>query len=422
LFQWIQSRKWLPDASIGLFFLSLLALTDYLLQGTNGLIVALLLGSSFFFFREYSALAVVLVLAGSTSEILLGVRPTVSGFAISLLVLIASALGRRGWSLAILGASIGTGLFVAWNAAFAQSVSSQFYGITLYNTDGHLWAFVFAGASLIGINGFFWLLGGFLIEFFNQRNTSRERDIVQHHNLRSALEMAEQSKRFLIASDINQTIVQQVSGMLTLTDGARYAARIDPEVAPRTLDRLVGLLRDTHTELRRLYDMLNRSVMVSAAPPNLSDLELLAITMRQAGYPTKISHQGQREALTPTVELAIYRIVFDALENVKQHNPVETQIDVQFVWSGHGLQILVKDNGLETKHRTHGAPDLTGVEEQEQDLEALTQQVVGAGITGSRERAELFGGTVEAHTVPGVGFTVNALFPGIQQYSSETIR
>jgi signal transduction histidine kinase len=384
--------------------------------------VALLLGSGFFFFREYSYSAVALVILGAGAEFLLGLHPTASGFAVAVLVGLASALGSRIWSLAILAAAVATGLLIAWNAAFNSSFTSQFYGLTVYNNQGHWWAFIFTGVSLVGVNGFAWLLGGFLIEFYRQRTANKERDIVQRHNLRTALELAEQSQRFLIASDISQGVLQQVSGMLTLTDGARYAARLDPEVAPRTLDRLVALIRDSHSELRRLFDMLNRSVMVAAAPPNLSDLELLAVTLREAGYPTAIVHQGDRLGLIPSVELAIYRIVFDATENVQQHNPVGTSIDINFVWSGHGLQILVKDNGIEVSTRENPNAEVTGQEAAEEDLLALTQQVTGAGITGLRERAELFGGTVEAHIVPGVGFTVNALFPGVEQFSAEATR
>ena len=59
------------------------------------------------------------------------------------------------------------------------------------------------------------------------------------------------------------------------------------------------------------------------------------------------------------------------------------------------------------------------LDKAEADLEALTQEVSGAGITGMRERAELFGGNIEAHFVPGVGFTLNAIFPGIEEFRQE---
>ena len=34
-----------------------------------------------------------------------------------------------------------------------------------------------------------------------------------------------------------------------------------------------------------------------------------------------------------------------------------------------------------------------------------------------RERTELFGGVFEAHLVPGVGFTVQAVFPALRYHN-----
>lgn len=422
MFQWIQSKKWLPDLVIGAFFAMVLGSIDFALQGKDGLIASLLFTFAFFFFREYAYLAIPLVIAGAVTELMLGLRPTAAGFSVSVLVFIASALGRRLWSVLIMLAGIGSGIVVAWSTAFNTSFLTQFYGIDIYNNDGRWWSFGFASVSIIGLNGFAWLLGGFLIENYRQRIARREADLVQGHNLRTMLEIAEQNERFLIASDLNEAVLERVSAMLTLTDGARYASKLDATIAGRTLDRLVEMIRDTHDELRRLFDMLNRSVQVAAAPPNLNDLNLLAVQLRQDGYQTKIVHQGNRIELIPSAELSIYRIVFDALENVRKHAPVGTSIDIDFMWSDNGLQVLVKDNGREVALKSELALEGTTEDQITEDLQALTQEVVGPGITGMQERASLFNGNVEAHRVPGVGFTLNAIFPGIDDFKAETER
>ena len=422
MFQWIQSKKWLPDLVIGAFFAIVLGSIDFALQGKDGLTASLLFTFAFFFFREYAYLAIPLVIAGAVTELLLGLRPTAAGFSVALLVFIASALGRRLWSVLIMLAGIGSGIVVAWSTAFNTSFLTQFYGIDIYNNDGRWWSFGFASVSIIGLNGFAWLLGGFLIENYRQRIARREADLVQGHNLRTMLEIAEQNERFLIASDLNEAVLERVSAMLTLTDGARYASKLDATIAGRTLDRLVEMIRDTHDELRRLFDMLNRSVQVAAAPPNLNDLNLLAVQLRQDGYQTKIVHQGNRIELIPSAELSIYRIVFDAVENVRKHAPVGTSIDIDFMWSDNGLQVLVKDNGREVALKTELALEGSTEDQITEDLQALTQEVVGPGITGMQERASLFNGNVEAHRVPGVGFTLNAIFPGIDDFKAETER
>ncbi|MEN9715304.1 MAG: hypothetical protein RJA35_771 [Actinomycetota bacterium] len=416
MFQWIQTKKWLPDLSIGLVFASILAVIDYNTQGSNGLIASVILGFSFFFFREYSYIAIPLILGGCYAELALNLHPTAAGFSLALLVFISSALGPRRWSLLIMASAILTGVLVAWSVAFNTAFATEFFGINVYNSDGRWWGFGFAAVSIVGLNGFAWLLGGFLIEFYRERVASKERDIVQSHNLRTMLEIAEQNERFLIASDLNEAALERVSAMLTLTDGARYAAKLDPAIATRTLDRLVDIIRDAHDELRRLFDMLNQSVQVASAPPNINDLAILAVQLRQEGYQTKIVHQGKRFSLIPSAELSIYRIVYDAVDNVKQHAPANTSIDIDFMWHDNGLQVLVKDNGQEVAQRDLIDLDSSFEQAVNEDVEALTQEVTGPGITGMRERAALFQGNVEAHRVPGVGFTLNAIFPNIHEY------
>jgi signal transduction histidine kinase len=415
MFRWIQTKKWLPDVFIGAIFALGLGIADYAIQGRNALYASLLFGVSFFFFREYPYLGIGFVLLGGVATVLLAVAPTVAGFGIAFLLLLAAAFGRRVWSLGLLAAAIVSGLVLAHYAAYQTTLSTQFFGISIYNNSGRGWLFTFLSIGIIGVSGFAWLLGGFLMEFLAQRNASKERDIVQRHNLRTMLEMAEQNQRFRIASDINDMVLERVSAMLTLTDGARYAARIDADVAPRTLDRLAELIREAQGEIRRLYDMLNRSVQVAAAPPNLNDLELLAVQLRQDGYNTTVNHQGQRFALIPSAELALYRIVFDAVENVKQHAALGCDIDIDLIWSENGLQVLVKDNGIQAGSPAEGLDD-SAESLIRADLESLTQEVDGPGIRGMRERAALFQGSVEAHTVPGIGFTLNAIFPSIDHY------
>jgi signal transduction histidine kinase len=124
--------------------------------------------------------------------------------------------------------------------------------------------------------------------------------------------------------------------------------------------------------------------------------------------------------LIASAQLNVYRIVFDALENVQQHAPLGTAIDVDLTWSNQGLQVLIKDNGIEVANS--GVAELTGIAQtydHEEDLKALTQEITGAGITGMLERAQLFKGNVEARRVPGVGVTVNAIFPGIENFLAE---
>jgi signal transduction histidine kinase len=416
LIQWVLNRKWLPEIVFGLSSLAFVV-SDLAIQGNQTLLPAALLALSLIVFRRFTLIQPLLILAGSITEVLSGIQPLVSGMVAPVALFLTAAFGLRRFGVYSLIASGLSGLFIAWNTALNSSIVKDIYGIHVYDDTGRWAAFIFAGVTVLGVNGFAWLAGAYWVERFRQKTASMERDEVKAANLRTRLDIAEQNHRFSIARDLNELILQRVSGILTLTDGARYAAKLDAELAPRTLERLAVLQREVHNEMRRLFDMLNMSVQVATAPPTIRDLDFLAAQYRDLGYPTVILHRGPRVQVSPGAGLNIYRIVFEALENIKNHAPIGTSIDIDFNWSASGLQILVKDNGVETEAKSG-----LGLEESpyqvQDDIDALTQEVTGAGITGMRERAQLFGGNVEAKIVPGIGFTINAIFPSIDDLTA----
>jgi signal transduction histidine kinase len=158
--------------------------------------------------------------------------------------------------------------------------------------------------------------------------------------------------------------------------------------------------------------MINRGTAVSTKPPTLEDLESLAISMRETGVDVSIVNFGQRFELDESAELAIYRIIFEALKNVRQHNPKGTRAAVEISWLENGLQVMIKDNGVEIVRRaTLGPNGLPLPYEAKDDLETLLEKVSGPGLTAMRERAESFGGSLEVQRVVGIGFTVSAMFP-----------
>lgn len=416
MIQWVLDRKWLPEIIFGLASLAFV-LADTLIQSASALPAALLLSLSPLFFRRFALFQPLLIVAGAVTQVLTGIQPLVSGMVAPIALFLAAAFGIRRFGIYTLVASGLSGLFIAWNAALNSSIVKDIYGIHVFNDTGRWAAFTFAGVTVLGVNGFAWLAGSYSIERFRQKNATMERDEVKASSLRTRLDIAEQNQRFGIARDLNELVLQRISGILALTDGARYAAKLDAEVAPRTLERLARLQREVHNEMRRLFDMLNMSVQVATAPPGIRDLDLLAAQYRDLGYPTVILHRGTRVELSAGAGLNIYRIVFEALENIRNHAPIGTSIDIDFNWTESGLQVLVKDNGVETEVKSGLGIEDSGYQVQN-DIDALTQEVTGAGITGMRERAQLFGGNVEAKVVPGIGFTINLIFPSLEDLTA----
>jgi signal transduction histidine kinase len=97
--------------------------------------------------------------------------------------------------------------------------------------------------------------------------------------------------------------------------------------------------------------------------------------------------EGQARPLPAGVELAAYRIVQEALTNVRRHASA-SRAWVRLAYGDADLRIEVADDGV-------GSVDPHG----------------GHGLAGMRERAELYGGRVETASAHGSGLVVRAYLP-----------
>jgi signal transduction histidine kinase len=227
-----------------------------------------------------------------------------------------------------------------------------------------------------------------------------------------SLELAEQAKRFEMAGDMNESAVQHISSVITNAEAGLYTAKLDPAAGLRALDKVLLSAKAAHAELRRLYETINRGTMISTAPPTLESISALELNMREAGYNMATTYSGSRVELDSSMELAIYRIVFEAIKNVRQHNPKGTMVTVEITWFETSLQVIIRDNGVEVVRKSDVGPNgLPAPYDANDDIDNLLEKVIGPGITAMRERVESFGGSLEAQRVVGVGFTVSALLP-----------
>jgi signal transduction histidine kinase len=226
----------------------------------------------------------------------------------------------------------------------------------------------------------------------------------------SQLALAEQDRRFGIARDVNDILLEQVGATMASAEAGIYAAKSDPSIAPRLLESLLVGVKKSYAEIRRLSDLLGLQKEKALALPGLRDLNELLVSYREYGYRITFREQGDAIKLVAGADLIVYRIVFESLDNIRKHTPIGTEVDVDLIWQGTAMQVVIKDNGEETQRAIE--QDITGYSTQE-DQKALVERPVGAGLTAMQERASLYQGTMDFVRVPGVGFTVSAAFPNI---------
>ena len=217
---------------------------------------------------------------------------------------------------------------------------------------------------------------------------ARERD-----NEARIATLAERSR---IAREMHDIVAHSLSVMITLADGAGASLQRDPERAQLALDRLSETGRTALRDMRQLLSVLGDTT--DAAParepaPGHADLAELVEQFRTAGLPARFSVHGVPVA-DAALELAVYRVVQEALTNVLRYARDPQRVAVTVDYGAAETTVVVVDDG-------------------QADI-AATSVGAGRGIIGMGERAAVFGGAVEAGPLPTGGWRVRAVLPRAQ--------
>ena len=218
-----------------------------------------------------------------------------------------------------------------------------------------------------------------LVERAEQAERMAEREV----------ELAARDERSRIAREMHDVVAHGLSVIVVQADGARYAAAKDPAVAVGTLETVAATGREALTEMRRLLGLLRAGDTGVRPLPGLADLRHLVADAEAAGTRIEADLPEELPEVSDGVGLATYRIVQEALTNVRKHAGPDVTVRLR-VAVGRDVEIDVRDDG-------HGA--------------AASSDGRGLGLPGMRERATLHGGTLDAGPAPGGGFVVSARIP-----------
>lgn len=255
------------------------------------------------------------------------------------------------------------------------------------------------------------------------RRSSFDRAAAERQRIDLELSLAEQTGRLRIIRELHEVSVHAISVIISQADGARYAATLDPTAAVRSTEVIAESARTTLGDLRRIMALVREGEASAAPHPRLASTRELFAVMRDSGLDVVFEESGEPFDLKHGAELAIYRILQEALSNTLSYGGPGTQARVSFTWGDDGLHVRVDDDGIRASARRDGLdPNDASVVGYtiDDDLAALTVEPTGRGISDMRSRAELYGGILSASTVPGVGFSLSAVFPALRYDSSPT--
>jgi signal transduction histidine kinase len=200
-------------------------------------------------------------------------------------------------------------------------------------------------------------------------------------------------ERTRIARELHDVVAHAVSTIVVQAGAAEQVVTEDPAHVQKALETIRATGVDALSEMRRMVLMLRDPADDAALTPQpgIASIPQLVEGLRAAGLDVAFATYGEPRPLTPGLDLAAYRVVQEALTNVRKHASA-TSARVALRFSSTELAVEVTDDGRGASH----SPDGTGIN--------------GHGLLGMRERTVAYGGRLETESRPGAGFTVRAVF------------
>lgn len=203
----------------------------------------------------------------------------------------------------------------------------------------------------------------------------------------------QETERQRIAQDMHDGINQLLIGaMLELKSGRERLLVGNLDQADEALQSVQGILRNVETEIKRvIYDL---------RPPTLDALGFVSELRRYiqdfkqyTNLNCVMKVEGESVRLPGQVEISLYRLVQEALQNVYNH-AYPYLVEVNICFQPHNLEISIRDDGL--------GFDL---------IEAEQVNSHHFGLITMRERAKRLNGRLNIQTRPGQGTCITLSMP-----------
>ncbi|GAA3269303.1 two-component sensor histidine kinase [Dactylosporangium vinaceum] len=211
-------------------------------------------------------------------------------------------------------------------------------------------------------------------------------------------EQARAEERARMAAEMHDVITHRVS-LMVVQAGALSVATAD-EATRAAADELRAIgcqaleeLRDAVHLLRSASAKPSDTVAEASADPPVPDLTALIAESESVGIPVELVEEGRAGLAAPVVSRTAYRVVQEALTNVRKHAPGAT-VRLSVRYAAQGVRLTV-----------HNSPRTREVDDM------LTAAGSGSGLLGLRERVELVNGTLRAESDGEGGFVVEAQLP-----------
>lgn len=221
---------------------------------------------------------------------------------------------------------------------------------------------------------------------------------------RRAVVAARREQQLELARDLHDFVAHDVSAIVVQAQAARFVAASDPQAAVLALERIekagLSALASMDRTVQMLHDADGAPIGASA-PPGVGELPDLVrrFAAERGGSGGRVDldiDDGAADRLSREAGAVAYRVVVEALTNIRRHAAASSRVEVSVRRDASGTRVAVTDDT--SAGSAAGAFRGRG-------------RRGGRGLVGLRERVAAGGGTLDAGPDGSGGWHVVARFP-----------
>lgn len=234
-----------------------------------------------------------------------------------------------------------------------------------------------------------------LINSFNQMviRLAEQQTVLRQYAHKALLSQEEERQR--LSHELHDGTLQDLLSLSQRVELCQNELERDPLLAHRRLDELHRLLEKMLDDVRRISNALRPSVLEDLGLSIALNGLCKDLKQNKPDLQCEYTVSGEERRLQPDLELAVYRVVQEALTNIRKHAQGATRITVELTYGENDIEARVKNDGAVFSN---------------QDVRSSLRSG-HLGLAGMYERARLFGGTLDITSDPDENTIVSLRLP-----------
>ncbi len=211
--------------------------------------------------------------------------------------------------------------------------------------------------------------------------------------------LSQEEERQRLSHELHDGTLQDLVGLSQRVELCRNEIKTNGEAATDRLLEIERLLNHTLDDVR--------NISIALRPPLLDELgldvaiESLCKKMTELKPGIKCDFQviGCARRLDPDLELTVYRVIQEALSNIRKHAPKSTRVHIELFFNETEIKAVITNNNAESFNN---------------DIQDYIRNG-HIGLAGMYERARLFGGNLDIISNPTKETVISIQLPYINE-------